>query len=166
MRRLARRQIEGGVNFLVPCGTTGESPTLTHAEHLRVVELVLEEARGTVPVLAGAGGYNTDEVAHLACELEDLGVQGILSVTPYYNKPTQDGLVRHYELIASRTSLPIVLYNVPGRTGCNIEPRTVARLAAVPNIVGVKEASGNMTQMCEVVRLVPETSSCSRATMR
>ncbi len=157
VRRLARRQIDGGVNFLVPCGTTGESPTLTHAEHLRVVELVLEEARGTVPVLAGAGGYNTDEVAHLACELEDLGVQGILSVTPYYNKPTQDGLVRHYELIASRTSLPIVLYNVPGRTGCNIEPRTVARLAAVPNIVGVKEASGNMTQMCEVVRLVPET---------
>ena len=155
VRRLARRQIEGGVRFLVPCGTTGESPTLTHEEHLRVVELVLEEARGAVPVLAGAGGYNTDEVAHLARELEDLGVQGILSVTPYYNKPTQEGLFRHYEHIASRTALPIVLYNVPGRTGCNIEPRTVARLAAVPNIVGVKEASGNMTQMCEVVRVVP-----------
>jgi 4-hydroxy-tetrahydrodipicolinate synthase len=155
VRRLARRQIEAGVHFLVPCGTTGESPTLTHEEHLRVVELVLEEARERVPVLAGAGGYNTDEVAHLAREIEDLGAQGILSVTPYYNKPTQDGLVRHYEAIASRTSLPIVLYNVPGRTGCNIEPRTVARLAAVPNIVGVKEASGNMTQMCEVVRAVP-----------
>jgi len=155
VRRLARRQIEGGVRFLVPCGTTGESPTLTHEEHLRVVELVLEEARGAVPVLAGAGGYNTDEVAHLARELEDLGVQGILSVTPYYNKPTQEGLFRHYEHIASRTALPIVVYNVPGRTGCNIEPRTVARLAAVPNIVGVKEASGNMTQMCEVVRVVP-----------
>jgi 4-hydroxy-tetrahydrodipicolinate synthase len=156
VRRLARRQIDGGVHFLVPCGTTGESPTLTHEEHLRVVELVLEEASGRVPVLAGAGGYNTDEVAHLARELEDLGAQGILSVTPYYNKPTQDGLVRHYETVASHTSLPIVLYNVPGRTGCNVEPRTVARLAAVPNIVGVKEASGNMTQMCEVVRLVPD----------
>jgi 4-hydroxy-tetrahydrodipicolinate synthase len=156
VRRLARRQLDGGVRFLVPCGTTGESPTLTHEEHLRVVELVLEEARGRAPVLAGAGGYNTDEVSHLARELEDLGVQGILSVTPYYNKPTQDGLVRHYETVASHTTLPIVLYNVPGRTGCNIEPRTVARLAAVPNIVGVKEASGNMTQMCEVVRLVPD----------
>jgi 4-hydroxy-tetrahydrodipicolinate synthase len=156
VRRLARRQIDDGVHFLVPCGTTGESPTLTHEEHLRVVELVLEEARGRVPVLAGAGGYNSEEVAHLARELEDLGAQGILSVTPYYNKPTQDGLVRHYDLIASRTTLPIVLYNVPGRTGCNIEPRTVARLAAIPTIVGVKEASGNMTQMCEVLRLVPD----------
>jgi 4-hydroxy-tetrahydrodipicolinate synthase len=156
VRRLARRQIDGGVHFLVPCGTTGESPTLTHEEHLRVVELVLAEAKNRVPVLAGAGGYNTDEVAHLARELEDLGAHGILSVTPYYNKPTQDGLLRHYETIASRTTLPIVLYNVPGRTGCNIEPRTVARLAAVPNIVGVKEASGNMTQMCEVVRMVPD----------
>jgi 4-hydroxy-tetrahydrodipicolinate synthase len=156
VRRLAGRQIDEGVHFLVPCGTTGESPTLTHEEHLRVVECVLEEARGRVPVLAGAGGYNTEEVAHLACELEDLGVQGILSVTPYYNKPTQDGLVRHYERIASRIRLPIVLYNVPGRTGCNIEPRTVARLAAIPNVVGVKEASGNMTQICEVVRLVPD----------
>ena len=95
-----------------------------------------------MPVLAGAGGYNTDEVAHLARELEDLGVQGILSVTPYYNKPTQEGLVRHYSAIASRTALPIIVYNVPGRTGCNVEPRTLARLAAVPNIVGVKEASG------------------------
>jgi 4-hydroxy-tetrahydrodipicolinate synthase len=156
VRRLARRQIDEGVHFVVPCGTNGESPTLTREEHLRVVELVLAEARGRVPVLAGAGGYNTEEVADLARELEDLGVQGILSVTPYYNKPTQDGLVRHYERIASRTALPIILYNVPGRTGCNIEPRTVARLAAVANIVGVKEASGNMTQMCEVVRIVPE----------
>jgi 4-hydroxy-tetrahydrodipicolinate synthase len=156
IRRLARRQMDEGIHFLVPCGTTGESPTLTHDEHLRVVSLVIEEARGRVPVLAGAGGYNTKEVADLARELEHLGAQGILSVTPYYNKPTQDGLVKHYEAIASRTSLPIVLYNVPGRTGCNIEPRTVARLAEVPNIVGVKEASGNMTQMCEVRRSVPD----------
>jgi 4-hydroxy-tetrahydrodipicolinate synthase len=156
IRRLARRQIDEGIHFLVPCGTTGESPTLTHDEHLRVVSLVIEEARGRVPVLAGAGGYNTKDVADLARELEHLGAQGILSVTPYYNKPTQDGLIKHYEAIASRTSLPIVLYNVPGRTGCNIEPRTVARLAEVPNIVGVKEASGNMTQMCEVRRGVPD----------
>jgi 4-hydroxy-tetrahydrodipicolinate synthase len=155
VRRLARRQIDEGVHFLVPCGTTGESPTLTRDEHLRVVELVLDEARGRVPVLAGAGGYDTHAVAELAADIERLGAQGILSVTPYYNKPTQAGLVRHYEAIAARTSLPIVLYNVPGRTGCNIEPRTVARLAAVPTIVGVKEASGNMTQMCEVCRLVP-----------
>jgi 4-hydroxy-tetrahydrodipicolinate synthase len=109
-----------------------------------------------VPVLGGAGGYNTHEVAELAADIERLGAQGILSVTPYYNKPTQAGLIRHYEAIAERTSLPIVLYNVPGRTGCNIEPRTVARLAAVSNIVGVKEASGNMTQMCEVCRVVPD----------
>jgi 4-hydroxy-tetrahydrodipicolinate synthase len=156
VRRLARRQIDEGVHFLVPCGTTGESPTLSRDEHLRVVELVVEEARGRVPVLGGAGGYDTREVAALAADIERLGAQGILSVTPYYNKPTQAGLIRHYETIAARTSLPIVLYNVPGRTGCNIEPRTVARLAAVPNIVGVKEASGNMTQMCEVCRLVSD----------
>jgi 4-hydroxy-tetrahydrodipicolinate synthase len=156
VRRLARRQIDAGVHFLVPCGTTGESPTLSRDEHLRVVELVVEEARGRVPVLGGAGGYDTEAVAALAADIERLGAQGILSVTPYYNKPTQAGLIRHYETIAARTSLPIVLYNVPGRTGCNIEPRTVARLAAVPNIVGVKEASGNMTQMCEVCRVVPD----------
>ena len=156
VRRLARRQIDEGVHFLVPCGTTGESPTLSRDEHLRVVELVLAEARGRVPVLAGAGGYNTHEVAELARDLERLGVQGILSVTPYYNKPTQAGLFSHYQAIADATRLPIVLYNVPGRTGCNIEPKTVARLASVPTIVGVKEASGNMTQMCDVCRQVPD----------
>jgi 4-hydroxy-tetrahydrodipicolinate synthase len=155
VRRLVRRQIEGGIHFLVPCGTTGESPTLTRDEHLRVVALVVEEAAGRVPVLAGAGGYNTHEVAELARACEALGANGILSVTPYYNKPTQSGLIRHYEAVASATSLPIVLYNVPGRTGCNIEPRTVARLADVPNIVAVKEASGNMTQICEVCHTVP-----------
>jgi 4-hydroxy-tetrahydrodipicolinate synthase len=156
VRRLVRRQIEGGIHFLVPCGTTGESPTLTRDEHLRVVALVVQEAAGRVPVLAGAGGYNTHEVAELARACEALGADGILSVTPYYNKPTQAGLLRHYETIAAATSLPIVLYNVPGRTGCNIEPRTVARLAAVPNIVAVKEASGNMTQICDVCHSVPE----------
>ena len=156
IRRLAQRQVEEGVHFVVPCGTTGESPTLTREEHLRVVELVVDAVAGRIPVLAGAGGYNTHEVVELARALEHLGAQGILSVTPYYNKPTQDGLVRHYETIAAGTSLPVIVYNVPGRTGCNVEPRTLARLAAVPTIVGVKEASGNMTQICEVMRLVPD----------
>jgi len=156
IRRLAQRQVEEGVHFVVPCGTTGESPTLTREEHLRVVELVVDAVEGRVPVLAGAGGYNTPEVVELARALEHLGAQGILSVTPYYNKPTQDGLVKHYETIASGTSLPVIVYNVPGRTGCNVEPRTIARLSAVPTIVGVKEASGNMTQICEVMRVVPD----------
>jgi 4-hydroxy-tetrahydrodipicolinate synthase len=156
VRRLARRQIEEGIHFLVPCGTTGESPTLSREEHLRVVELVVDEANGKVPVLAGAGGYDTRDVAELAQAAESLGASGILSVTPYYNKPTQAGLLAHYRAIASATSLPIIVYNVPGRTGCNVEPKTLATLAEVPNIVGVKEASGNMTQICEVCRVVPD----------
>src|SRR5262252_8194121 len=113
LRRLVRRQIRGGVDFLVPCGTTGESPTLARGEHLRVVEITLEEAAGRIPVLAGAGGYNTQGVCELARELEALGVDGLLSVTPYYNKPTQEGLYQHYRTIARGTRLPIVLYNVP-----------------------------------------------------
>lgn len=155
LRALVRRQIDGGVHFLVPCGTTGEVPTLSHDERDRVISITLEEAAGRVPVMAGAGGYDTAEVAEAAAHYESLGVQGLLSVTPYYNKPTPEGLVQHYGAIASRTSLPIVVYNVPGRTGCNIDPRTLVRLAGIPNIVGVKEASGNMTQMCEACRVVP-----------
>jgi len=155
VKRLARRQIDGGVHFLVPCGTTGESPTLSMDERRRVVELVVEESNGKVPVLAGAGGYDTKEVIHAAAEMQKAGATGLLSVTPYYNKPTQEGLYQHYKAIAESTPLPIVLYNVPGRTGCNIEPATLARLAGVKNIVGVKEASGNMTQMAEVCRTVP-----------
>src|ERR1700716_2780867 len=123
LRKLVQRQIAAGINFLVPCGTTGESPTLTRAEHLRVVEITLEEAKGKVPVLAGGGGgYNTQEVMELARELEHLGADGILSVTPYYNKPTQDGLYQHYRAIATSISLPIILYNVPPRTNVNIDP--------------------------------------------
>lgn len=155
LRRLVRRQVEGGVHFLVPCGTTGETPTLKHQERDRVIRITVEAAEGRVPVLAGAGGYDTSEVAELAAHCETLGVQGLLSVTPYYNKPTPEGLVQHYRAIASRTSLPIIVYNVPGRTGCNIDPATLRRLAEIPNIVGVKEASGNMTQICEVCRVVP-----------
>ncbi len=158
-RALVERQIEGGVHFLVPCGTTGETPTLSAAERDRVVSIAVEVAAGRVPVLAGVGGYNTEEVASQAAHVERLGVQGLLSVTPYYNKPTQDGLFRHYERIAARTSLPIIVYNVPGRTGCNVEPRTLVRLAAIDNIVGMKEASGNMSQICEVCRVVPDTFS-------
>jgi 4-hydroxy-tetrahydrodipicolinate synthase len=156
VKRLARRQIDGGVHFLVPVGTTGESPTLSLAEKRRIVELIVEEANGNVPILAGAGGYDTKEVIHAAAEMQKAGANGLLSVTPYYNKPTQEGLYQHYAAIAASTPLPIVLYNVPGRTGCNIEPATVARLAGITNIVGVKEASGNMTQMAEVVRAVPD----------
>jgi 4-hydroxy-tetrahydrodipicolinate synthase len=157
LRALIRRQIEAGINFLVPCGTTGESPTLTRAEHLRVVGIALEEARGKVPVLAGAGGYNTAEVIELARELERMGASGILSVTPYYNKPTQEGLYQHYKAIASAVRLPIVVYSVQGRTGVNIEPATMARLAAIENIVGVKEASGNIGQVATILNQVPTT---------
>ena len=150
IRRLVRRQIEAGVDFLVPCGTTGESPTLEHEERLRVVEIVIEEAQGKVPVLAGAGGYHTGEVVALARGFEALGADGILSVTPYYNKPSQEGLYQHYLAIATAVKLPIVVYNVPGRTGVNVEPATLRRLSAIDNIVGVKEASGNIAQMANL----------------
>jgi 4-hydroxy-tetrahydrodipicolinate synthase len=156
LRTLVRRQLEAGINFLVPCGTTGESPTLTRAEHLRVVEITLEEADGKVTVLAGAGGYNTHEVIELARELEAMGATGILSVTPYYNKPTQEGLYQHYCAISSGTRLPIVVYSVQGRTGVNVEPATLARLAEIENILGVKEASGNIGQMAQVIHQTPD----------
>jgi 4-hydroxy-tetrahydrodipicolinate synthase len=154
--RLARRQIDGGVHFLVPCGTTGESPTLTPEEQSRVVELVVAEAKGRVPVLAGAGGYDTREVIHGAKRMRAAGADGILSVTPYYNKPTQEGLFQHYSAIAAAVEAPIIVYNVPGRTGCNVEPATIARLSGVKHIAGVKEASGNVTQMCEICAAVPD----------
>jgi 4-hydroxy-tetrahydrodipicolinate synthase len=154
-RRLAERQLDAGVHFLVPCGTTGEAPTMSAAERLRVVQIVLEVSKGRAPVLAGAGGYDTREVIETIHVYEDAGVQGILSVAPYYNKPTQEGLFQHYKALADSTSLPIFIYNVPGRTGCNVEAATVARLAAIPNIVGIKEASGNIGQIADVCRRVP-----------
>jgi len=156
LRSLVRRQIEQGIDFLVPCGTTGESPTLTREEHLRVVAITIEESAHKVPVLAGAGGYNTHEVIELASECQQLGVDGILSVTPYYNKATQEGLYQHYKAIASKINIPIILYSVQGRTGVNIEPATVARLAHIDNIIGIKEASGNITQIADVIHRVPE----------
>jgi 4-hydroxy-tetrahydrodipicolinate synthase len=155
VRRLAARQIEAGVHFLVPCGTTGEAPTLSNEERRRVVELVVNEVEGRAMVLAGAGGYDTREVIRSIAELEKTGAHGILSVTPYYNKPTQEGLYQHFKAIAERTRLPVMLYNVPGRTGCNIETATLARLAGISNIIGIKEASGNMTQMAEYCTAVP-----------
>lgn len=156
LRRLVRRQIDAGIDFLVPCGTTGESPTLNHAEKLSVIRIAVEEASGKVPVLAGAGGYNTAEVIEAIKELENKGVNGILSVTPYYNKPTQEGLYQHYKAIAAATSLPIIIYSVAGRTGVNVEPATVCRLAEIENIVGIKEASGSVGQMGAIVNIVPE----------
>jgi len=157
LRALVQRQIREGISFLVPCGTTGESPTLTHQEHLRVVEITLEEAKGKVPVVGGAGGYNTAEVIALSKELEAMGVDGLLSVTPYYNRPTQEGLYQHYAAIAAAVKTPIVIYSVAGRTGVNVEPATLKRLAAIDNIVAVKEASGSISQMAKVVHEVPES---------
>jgi 4-hydroxy-tetrahydrodipicolinate synthase len=157
LRSLVRRQIDAGINFLSPCGTTGESPTLKHEEHLRVVEITVAEARGRVPVLAGAGGYNTSEVIDLIAELKRIGVDGILSVTPYYNKPTQEGLYQHYRALAESTDLPIIVYSVQPRTAVNVEPATLVRLAEIPNIVGVKEASGVIGQMASILARVPET---------
>jgi len=159
LRKLVRRQIDRRIHFLVPCGTTGESPTLTREEHLRVVAITAEEAKGKVPVVAGAGGYNTAEVIELAREIEAIGVQGLLSVTPYYNRPTQEGLYRHFKAIADAVPLPMIIYSVQGRTAVNVEPATLARLAQVDNIVAVKEASGNISQMAAVIHQVPDSFS-------
>jgi 4-hydroxy-tetrahydrodipicolinate synthase len=156
LRALVKRQVAAGIDFLVPCGTTGESPTLTDEERRRVVEITVEIAKGKVPVLAGAGGYNTCEVISRARELANLDVSGILSVTPYYNKPTQEGLYQHFKAIADAVDLPIILYSVQGRTGVNIEPATVQRLAQISNIVGIKEASGNVAQMAAILNCVSE----------
>jgi 4-hydroxy-tetrahydrodipicolinate synthase len=155
VKRLVRRQIDAGIHFLSPCGTTGEAPTLSHREKVRVVELVVEEASGRVPVLAGAGGYDTREVIELARDMEKTGADGILSVTPYYNKPSPEGLYQHFTAIAGSTRLPIVLYNVPGRTGINMDVKTTARLSQVPNIVAIK-APGDVVQMSEIIAATRE----------
>ena len=156
LHRLVRRQIDAGIDFLVPCGTTGENPTLSEREHLRVVEITLEEAAGRVPVLAGAGGYNTAEVIALAKKLEALRVDGILSVTPYYNKPTPEGLYQHYKAIASAISLPLIVYSVPRRTATNIDTATLKKLAEIDNVVGIKEASGDIGQIASILGHLPE----------
>jgi 4-hydroxy-tetrahydrodipicolinate synthase len=155
LRRLVQFQLRAGIDFLAPCGTTGETPTLEHAEYLAVVRTVVQEVAGRVPVIAGVGGNNTRKVIDLAAEVRGLGVQGILSVAPYYNKPTQEGLYQHFLAMAESTDLPIIVYNVPARTSSNIEPPTVARLSKIPNIIGIKEASGSIVQQMEVLAAVP-----------
>jgi 4-hydroxy-tetrahydrodipicolinate synthase len=154
LHRLIQFQLREGINFLVPCGTTGETPTLEHGEYLGIIRVVVQAVAGKVPVVAGVGGNNTRKVIDLALEVQALGVQAILSVAPYYNKPTQEGLYQHFRAIAESVSLPVILYNVPGRTSCNIEPATVARLSQIPNILGIKEASGSIVQQMEVLRAV------------
>jgi 4-hydroxy-tetrahydrodipicolinate synthase len=155
LRRLVQFQLQEGIHFLVPCGTTGETPTLEHGEYLDVIRITLEEVKGLVPVIPGVTGNNTSKVVQDAQEVARLGVQAILSAAPYYNKPTQEGLYQHFKAIAESINLPLVLYNVPGRTASNIEPATVARLARIPNIIGIKEASGSIAQQMDVLAQVP-----------
>ena len=159
LRNLVAWQIESGIDFLVPCGTTGETPTLTHDEWLYVVDITIEVVAGRVPIVAGATSNATHEAVAKAKELAARpGVNAILTASPYYNKPTQEGQYRHFKAIAEAVvDKPVILYNVPGRTAANLEPSTLARLAEIPNIVGVKEASGSMTQIAEVISSVPET---------
>ncbi len=144
-------QIQSGIDFLVPCGTTGESVTLDEEEYRAVIRTCVEEARGRVPVVAGAGTNNTAHAVHLSRIAEKAGADAVLSVTPYYNKPTQEGLVLHFRKIAESISIPVVLYNVPGRTGCNIVADTALRLAEIPGIIAVKEASGNLGQIMDII---------------
>lgn len=158
LRNLVNWQVESGIDFLVPCGTTGETPTLSHDEWLHVIDVTVEMVAGRVPILAGATSNSTHDAVEKAREVAARpGVDAILTASPYYNKPTQEGQYRHFKAIAEAVDKPIILYNVPSRTGANIEPATLARLTEVPNIAGVKEASGSITQIAEVLHAVPET---------
>ncbi|MDO8462516.1 MAG: 4-hydroxy-tetrahydrodipicolinate synthase [Deltaproteobacteria bacterium] len=152
LRELVEWQITSGTDVLTPCGTTGESATLSHEEHDRVIRIVVEQAKRRVKVLAGAGSNATDEAVRLTKEAKKSGADGVLSITPYYNKPTQEGLYQHFKAIAASTDIPIILYNVPGRTSVNMLPETVARCAKIDNIVGIKEASGNLVQVLEILK--------------
>ena len=157
LRNLVAWQVESGIDFLVPCGTTGETPTLSHEEWLTVIDITIEVSAGRVPIVAGATSNSTQDAVEKAKEVAARpGVSAVLTASPYYNKPTQEGQYRHFKTIAEAVGKPLILYNVPGRTGANIEPGTLARLAEVPNIAGVKEASGNMTQIAEICNAVPE----------
>jgi 4-hydroxy-tetrahydrodipicolinate synthase len=153
LERLVESQIAGGVQGLVPCGSTGESATLTHEEHVRVIEAVVRFSRGRLPVIAGTGSNSTAEAVRLTRAAEEAGAAGALLISPYYNKPTQDGIYQHYAAVAAATRLPIVVYNIPGRTASNIAPETLARLSHIENVVGVKEASGSMQQIIDVIAL-------------
>ena len=157
LRQLVRWQVDAGIDFLLPCGTTGETPTLSHEEWLRVIDVTTEAAGGRVPIMAGATSNNTQEAVSKAREASSRkGVDFILTATPYYNKPTQDGVYQHFKAIAEASEKPLVLYNIAGRTGTNIETSTLRRLAEIPNIIGVKEASGNISQIAEVCATLPE----------
>ncbi len=153
LRDLIEFQIENGTHGIVPCGTTGESATLSHEEHERVVEITVDQVKGRVPVIAGTGSNNTEEAVRLTRHAKECGADGALMISPYYNKPTQEGLYRHFKTVAETVDLPIILYNIPGRTAVNMEPETIARLAEIPNIVGVKEATGSMKQITDIIRL-------------
>src|SRR5512144_2482620 len=158
LRNLVAWQVESKIDFLIPCGTTGETPTLSRDEWLHVIDTTIEVVAGRVPVVAGATSNSTHEAVEKAREVAARpDVNAILTASPYYNKPTQEGQYRHFRAIAEAVDKPLILYNVPGRTGSNVEPATLARLAEVPNIAGVKEASGNMSQIADVVNAVPET---------
>jgi 4-hydroxy-tetrahydrodipicolinate synthase len=148
---LVEAQITGGTNGLVPCGSTGESATLTHEEHVEVVKHVVRVARGRVPVIAGTGSNSTAEAIRLTRGAEEAGADGALLISPYYNRPTQDGIYRHYAAVAEATKLPLIVYNIPGRTASNIAPETIGRLARIPNVVGVKEATGSLAQVIETI---------------
>ena len=154
-RKLVQWQIDSGVNFLVPVGTTGESATLKEEEYRDVIRTCVETASGAVPVLAGAGTNNTEHALHLAQTVEKLGADALLAVTPYYNKPTPEGLFRHFQKIAQSVNIPLIVYNVPGRTGTNITAETTLRLAQVENIMGTKEASGNLIQIMQIIAEKP-----------
>ncbi len=156
LRKLVDAQIDAGVNGLVPVGTTGESPTVTHEENLKVIEIVVEQANGRVPVIAGTGSNSTAEAIQMTLKAKEIGADASLQVAPYYNKPNQDGFYRHFTAIGDAVDLPMVVYNIPGRTGKNIETDTLMRLAEHPNIVAVKEASGSIPQIMEVAARKPE----------
>jgi 4-hydroxy-tetrahydrodipicolinate synthase len=151
LERLVDAQVAGGVQGVVPCGSTGESATLTHDEHIRVVEAVVRFARGRVPVIAGTGSNSTAEAVRLTRAAEEVGAAGALLLSPYYNKPTQDGIYQHYAAVAGATKLPIIAYNIPARTASNILPETIVRLSHIENVVGVKEASGSLQQVIEII---------------
>jgi len=153
IRELVEFHVKNGTDAIVPCGTTGESPTLSHAEHKRVVEVTIEAAAGQIPVIAGTGSNSTAEAIELTQHAKKAGADGVLMVCPYYNKPTQAGLIAHYKAVAAAVDIPIIMYNIPGRTGVNMLTETVAALAGLPNIVGMKEASGSLEQMTEVISL-------------
>ena len=154
LRRLVDEQIAAGVDGLVPVGTTGESPTLDHEEHRRVIQIVIEQTRKRVPVIAGTGGNSTREAIDLSRQAKALGADGMLQVTPYYNRPTQDGLYRHFKAIIEAAPLPTILYNVPSRTACDLLPDTVARLCDIPQVVGIKEATGNLQRASQILTKV------------